>query len=460
MALTATVTASGDQNLDGVISGIRWDAATLTYSFPESSSYYENNYIGSEPQKGFAPLSQAQAFAARKIFAMFAAVADIGFIEVRESESNHADLRLAGSNISAPAWAYYPSSSPYGGDAWFRASAKWLNDMRAGGYGFYVFMHEIGHALGLKHGHEIGPFGPLPLAQDSMEFSIMTYRSYVGASGTFMENEQWGYAQSLMMNDIAALQHMYGADYTTNSDNTVYRWSSVTGEGFINGVGQGAPGGNRVLTTIWDGGGRDTYDFSNYRTNLRIDLRPGAWSILSSTQIAELGYGHPARGNIANSLLFEGDLRSLIENAIGGSGNDRLFGNQANNVLIGGAGADRLYGFDGMDTLTGGKGGDVFLFMTRPSRYTNLDRINDFSVKDDTISLENAAFTALGKTGRISDQTFWTGAKAHDATDRIVYNKATGALFYDPDGTGSAPQIQFAVLAKGLGLTAADFWVT
>ncbi len=93
-----------------------------------------------------------------------------------------------------------------------------------------------------------------------------------------------------------------------------------TGEKFINGVGQGAPGGNKVFETIWDGGGRDTIDLSNYASKLTIDLAPGGWINFGNSQVANLGAGQTAPGNVAMSLLFEGDQRSLIENAIGGSG--------------------------------------------------------------------------------------------------------------------------------------------
>src|SRR3546814_3671576 len=82
-------------------------------------------------------------------------------------------------------------------------------------------------------------------------------------------------------------------------------------------------------------------------------------STFSSTQLAHLGGGNDARGNIFNALQFNGDARSLIENANGGSINDTIRGNAANNVLAGGAGNDSLLGESGNDTLNGDAGNDV-----------------------------------------------------------------------------------------------------
>ncbi|WP_159436593.1 calcium-binding protein [Pseudovibrio sp. Tun.PSC04-5.I4] len=194
-----------------------------------------------------------------------------------------------------------------------------------------------------------------------MEFSVMTYRSYVGDDLTGYDNETWGYAQSLMMYDIAAIQELYGANYGTNSGDTTYTFSSTTGEMFVNGVGQGTPGGNRIFRTIWDGNGEDTYDFSNYNDGINVDLSPGNWSLFSEDQQAYLGDGNYARANVFNALLHKGDTTSLIENAIGGDGNDSLSGNIGNNKLTGGNGNDTLAGEAGDDTLIAGNGNDTLL---------------------------------------------------------------------------------------------------
>ncbi len=258
-----------------------------------------------------------------------------------------------------------------GGDVWFgygydgnpiNGGFNYTNPIK-GGYAWATMMHEIGHALGLKHGHAADTFPGgnttvMAADRDSMEFSIMTYRSHVGAPTTGYINENWGFAQSFMMFDIAALQRMYGANYNTNFRQHVLCLLADDGEMFINGVGQGAPGGNRVFQTIWDGGGTDTYDFSNYATNESIDLRPGQWSVISATQIANLGNGNFARANVFNSLLFNNDLRSLIENAVGGSGNDTITGNQGANNLQGLGGSDSILGGTGNDTIFGGAGAD------------------------------------------------------------------------------------------------------
>ncbi len=181
-----------------------------------------------------------------------------------------------------------------------------------------------------------------------------------------------------MMYDIAALQRMYGADFNTNAGNTVYSWSPSSGATKVDGQVAISPGANRIFATVWDGGGVDTYDLSKYTKSLSIDLAPGQHSTFSSAQRAYLGGGPNggyASGNIYNALQYKGDSRSLIENAIGGAGNDTIFGNAAKNRLEGGAGADHLTGREGADILVGGSGNDVFHFRLGDSTHSARDTI-------------------------------------------------------------------------------------
>jgi Ca2+-binding RTX toxin-like protein len=145
----------------------------------------------------------------------------------------------------------------------------------------------------------------------------------------------------------------------------------------------------------------------------------------------------------------------VIEVAVGGAGNDKITGNSAANSLRGGSGNDLLNGGLGNDVLAGGPGRDVFLFNTKPSD-ANVDHIVDFSSRVDVIKLENAIFTGL-RAGSLAPGAFWTGAAAHDGNDRIIHDRGTGSLFYDPDGTGAAPQVEFARLDRALTAGASDF---
>jgi serralysin len=358
MPATASYALSGNANIDALLGGTKWGVAGLTFSFPTSASFYGSRYGSGEPTSGFGGFNSAQQTATRDAFGMISSVANLSFTEIAETSKQHADLRFAMSDKPATAWAYFPSTAAEGGDAWFNKSKGYYNDPQKGNYAFTTFLHEIGHALGLEHAHD---GNVMPLDRDAMEYTVMSYRSYIGAStSSGYSNERWGYAQSLMMFDIAALQHMYGANFGTNSGNTTYSWSPTTGEMYINGVGQGAPGANRVFLTVWDGGGTDTYDFSAYSAALKVDLRPGQWTTSSAEQLARLHYDGSkiAAGNIANALLFQGDTRSLIENAKGGSGNDTIIGNSAANRLWGGVGNDSLSGGEGNDQLIGGAGAD------------------------------------------------------------------------------------------------------
>lgn len=360
MPAVTAIGSTGDTYIDGLLGNLKWSVNDFTYSFPTTASLYGTSY-GEGETATFGVLNTLQQATVRTALTMFASVANLTFREIAETATVHADLRFAQSDLPSTAWAYYPTTAAEGGDAWFNKSSGAYSKPMKGNYAFLTFVHEIGHSLGLEHPHEAG----MPADRDSMEYTVMSYRSHIDASTTRgYVNETWGYAQSLMMLDIAALQHLYGANYAANSAGTVYRWSATTGEMFIDGVGQGAPGGNRILLTIWDGGGSDTYDFSNYGTSLKVDLRPGGWTTTAAGQLAKLRYdgSRLAAGNIANALLHQGDTRSLIENAIGGTGADTIVGNQAANTLKGNAGNDRLTGAEGDDMLDGGAGSDIAVF--------------------------------------------------------------------------------------------------
>ncbi|MBR0554844.1 calcium-binding protein [Ciceribacter sp. L1K23] len=164
-------------------------------------------------------------------------------------------------------------------------------------------------------------------------------------------------------------------------------------------------------------------------------------------------------GTTAVNLIFAG--RNGNDKITAGAGADKLSGDAGNDTLIGGAGNDTLYGGLGNDTLTGGVGKDTFVFNTTLSASSNVDRITDFNVADDTISLENSVMTAL-KTGKLASGAFWksTAGVAHDADDRIIYDTDSGNLYYDSNGNASGGAVLIAKLSANLALTAADFLVT
>jgi VCBS repeat-containing protein len=138
-------------------------------------------------------------------------------------------------------------------------------------------------------------------------------------------------------------------------------------------------------------------------------------------------------------------------------GRDHLVGEAGADTIEGGDGNDYLYGGLGADILTGGAGRDAFVFNT--SLKAGSDQVTDFLHSYDSFRLENNVFTTLSTSGPLASSAFWSGSAAHDSTDRVIYNPATGALSYDCDGTGSAAPVEFAQLSPGLSMTASDFIV-
>jgi len=416
--------ADHQSNVLALVGGAKWDDAVITYSFPNTGGDYvgsgqsASSYGSGEAGSGFAELTTTQQQATREIFDMFSELLDVTFTELTGSDDKDAMIRFGQSAVPSTAWAYYPAASDIGGDVWLGTGAGYYTNPAKGTYANHTLMHEIGHALGLKHGHEATGHGALSDDKDGMAYSLMTYNSHIGSSSYGYTNEYWGYAQSAMQYDMAALQALYGANTTTNSGDTVYTFSKTTGAMSIDGVAQDAPGSNRIFKTLWDAGGRDLIDLRNYSDDAVINLNEGGALKFSNIQTAQVQAGVYAEGNLYLGLDPDSTGAGLIEDVRTGGGDDTIIGNQVKNklagkggadelhggaghdVLKGNGGADFLFGGDGIDRLDGGLGRDILtggagtdVFWLREQ--SNVDRVRDFEVGVDRIRVEDMGLVSL-----------------------------------------------------------------
>jgi len=211
----------------------------ITYSFPDSSGDYSADYFGNgEPTTpGFsaAPVQMQQA-----VTYAVALINSYTNANIQYAGTNGADIMVAQSPAANPtSHGYYPYNVPPGGDVGFGTAYNY-SLAAPGNYYFVTALREFGHAVGLKHSQETGGVADVavPAAHDDSEFSVMSYRSYVGGPLTGYTNEAYGFPQTYMANDILAMQTLYGANFSTHSENTVYSWSPTTGQMYINGVAQ------------------------------------------------------------------------------------------------------------------------------------------------------------------------------------------------------------------------------
>ncbi|MFM9936466.1 MAG: M10 family metallopeptidase [Novosphingobium sp.] len=447
---SSAATLTHNVYVDSLLFGQKWVGGTITFAFPKAASFFPDTYPWATRPEVFTAAPASFQDTAKYWLEQVSSFTNLKFVA---GSAATATLRWGlSSDSSVGAAANLPSDSPAAGDAYF----GFVNygGTIPGTAVAYVIAHELGHQLGLKHPHDSGVVSPLD--RDSNEFTLMSYTqntllqpgSGIFDGGTSSPDE---FAQTYMISDIAALQSLYGANFGTNAGDTVYTFDA-TGRFFVNGNAQQATLGSKIYRAIWDGGGNDTYDFSNFATNQVIDLRASGWSTISAALLGGGFYAldskgqrilesdgrdkiFTARGNLANPDLYHGSKRSLIENAKAGSGDDFLFGNELANVLNGGAGNDALFGGKGADVLDGGNGSDT-------ARY-----LNGFGA----INVNLGRNTAHG--GAAEGDTFVSIENVHGTSrnDRIVGNTAANRL----EGFGGEDRLSGGsgsdVLAGGTG---------
>lgn len=524
------VVIGGQGSVYGV-PALQWDAAS-TNALKSALQAWENvadiqiSYIGNPDQADL----QYFLVSASSMGALTGDPSTLGFHETPDGSAE------------APLYGFFND----GGYGWNSSG------LRPGAYGYITLIHEIGHGLGLAHPHDGGT------APDATAFPGVSeefgdtgdYGLNQGIWTTMTYNDGWdqqpspsasyGYQSTPMALDIAAVQAIYGANLDYHTGNNVYALpkANVSGTGW---------------SCIWDAGGSDTISNKGGKLGSMIDLRAatlegehaggyvsqasgiaGGYTIAYGVVIENAigGSGNDIlQGNDADNVLEGGrgddwldggagsdtasyasatqavlvdlvlgtssgsdgsDLLVSIENIQGGrstdtlngnaadnvirggkgndtlqgldgqdsldgetghdfiyggsgndllvggmgndalqgeAGSDSLFGNQGKDSLYGGDGDDRLCGGDQKDLLAGGAGTDIFVF----DNFSGVDSISDFGA-DDLLEFELDVFGMLA--GASADNWVY-GSKALDANDYLVYNLATGTLYYDANGSAS-----------------------
>ena len=405
----STLSNSNTFGVSEVYSGTKWDDSihTITYSFNSTipTEYYEyerDDKISTVLIDGWQELSSTQKNATRDVFNNLEKFIDIDFQEV--SSDGLIQLNIVDMDANTAGFSFYPGDHfVYDGDIFLSSgfNTKSANyGLEAGEFGYSTIVHELGHALGLKHPFE-GEY-KLPLSLDDTNHSIMSYtsiNSYIptisfSSRKIFMDYTELE-PQFYSLYDISALQSIYGINDKTNIQDNVYKIKYD----------------DYKIQTIWDAGGVDTIDLQDTIGDSTIDLNSGSLNsadqyslddVIKINQDIALENGKEEHNdwiaeqitNLYNDKKLYTGIDNLgiaqgvvIENIYTGSGDDTITDNEVDNIIKTYAGDDKIYiGHGGVDKVDGGDGDDTIYLNIRK------DDITSFFVDSDLYTLQADTF--------------------------------------------------------------------
>lgn len=426
--------------IDSLLGDLRWTNSSISYSFPISNSAlfwstrsgmgYGSQSGDGEPWNSAAkPLTSRDQNNFELALQQWANIANVTFIKITETPNEVGDIRVAYSEDPDEftlSWAYLPGFSVRAGDIWINTLGL-LNfqEWDPGSLSFESILHEIGHALGLKHPF-FNPDDPaaatLPAGLDSTIHTIMSY-TYANPEGE-EGNEFSFHPTTPMVLDIAAIQYLYGANLQYHAGNDTYVYTDA----------------NTYHETIWDAGGTDTIQYTG-AISATIDLNPTGASFIGQpvyVQSNGVDLGSPT----PNVWIANG---ATIENATAGQGNDVLIGNNSSNTLDGGSGIDTVRVKSQRDQYllnkTSNDNGYAITDNANPSNQDTLTAIERLKFDDIELALDLNGHA--GEVAKLLGAVFGAAAVTNQEYVGVGLAEADKGLSYEQLG-------EFAITASGL----------
>ncbi len=389
---------------------------TFSYTYPTALPSYDTS---ADHALGYLPFNAQQKTFSVATMGYVSSVIDLHFVATDTASSLNTIAFANNTQTKSSGYANTPDDNESASDLFLDKDEKGVLTLTDGAFMSQTLIHELGHTMGLKHPGNydaITGVGEAPFLSAAEDITAWTQMSYT--------KDPAQYHAVFSPLDIAALQYLYGPSTTARTGDDSYTVNAS------------------ATNFIWDGAGKDTLSAAALSQSVTLYLEPGYW-----------GYVGSKAATITSAGQVTVNFGSVIENLMGGSGNDNLFGNAAANTITGGLGDDTIFGAGGDDTLDGGAGNDTVSYSGPRADYTITAIAGGFKVSggtegsDTVLNVErlsfadgvisSVAFVNNAPTGAVTIAGISTQGQTLTASNTVADADGLGAISYQwkADGT-------------------------